>query len=76
MAAFVTLLSEARSLSQADKLRLIQLLAGDLADAAGPVLVGPSAIRPPRIPSPRLARPDQAADFVKQVSEVHSDAAV
>jgi hypothetical protein len=32
--------------------------------------------RPPRIYSPRLAHPEQAADFVKRVSEVSTDAPV
>ena len=76
MAALATLLPEARSLSPVDKLRLIQLLAEDLADAAGPAPAISPAARPPRFPSPRLAQPGRAADFVKQVSEVDSDATV
>lgn len=64
MAALSTLLSDARSLSRADQLRLIRQLADDLADAPPP-----PAAPPPRVPGPRLARPDQAADFVKQVGE-------
>jgi type IV secretory pathway TrbF-like protein len=76
MTALATLLPEARNLSQADKLRLIQLLAADLADAAGRAQIVAPAARPPRFASPRLAQPDRAADFVKQVREVPTDAAV
>ncbi len=67
MAALATLLPEARSLSQADRRRRVQLLAADLADAAGPAPAMLPAGRPPRLPGIRLARPDLAADFVKQV---------
>jgi hypothetical protein len=40
-----------------------------------PDVVAVPAPRPPaRVASPRLARPEQAADFVKQVIEVPPDA--
>ena len=72
MVALATLLPDAKSLPRADKLRLIQLLAADLAEADAPV----PALRPLRVPSPRLARPADAADFVKQVQPIDADAAV
>ena len=78
MAALMTLLPDAKSLSRTDKLRLIQLLAQDLADADGspPLSTAPTAARPSHIPGPRLADPARAGDFVKHVREVAPDPAV
>ncbi len=40
------------------------------------VLAESDAARPSHVYSPRLAHPEQARDFVKQVSEVSTDARV
>ena len=78
MPALTTLLPDAKLLSRADKLKLIQLLAEDLATADGPARssVQLAAGRPPQLPSLRLADPARAVDFIKQVREVAADAAV
>ena len=76
IAALTTLPPDVRLLPRADKLRLIQLLAEDLAEADGCRPARPIVVRPSHIPAPRLADPARAGDFVKQVREAAPDAAV